>query len=177
MHWGVFAISAAHLYLPKLPWRAPPPPPTLVRLVKAWMNVNVIDKNQLIWKLFIYWYLMSFFHKYNVTKCLGHYYAIWTSDSNFFGPASGWPSIQPLNDVYHDVSLSIYVNLSWRSLWSWSYGSWIYNYLCNQCLSPLMWVRNHSWRGVLDTTLCDKVRQLLKRGRWFSSGTPDSLHQ
>jgi len=21
---------------------------------------------------------------------------------------------------------------------SWSYGSWIYNYLCNQCLSPLM---------------------------------------
>jgi len=25
---------------------------------------------------------------------------------------------------------------SWSS-WSWSYGSWIYNYLCNQCLSPL----------------------------------------
>ena len=26
--------------------------------------------------------------------------------------------------------------------WSWSYGSWIYNYLCSQCLSPLMlWVR------------------------------------
>jgi len=25
---------------------------------------------------------------------------------------------------------------------SWSYGSWIYNYLCNQCLSPLkLWVR------------------------------------
>ena len=21
--------------------------------------------------------------------------------------------------------------------WSWSHGSWIYNYLCNQCLSPL----------------------------------------
>jgi len=21
--------------------------------------------------------------------------------------------------------------------WSWSYGSWVYNYLCNQCLSPL----------------------------------------
>ena len=37
---------------------------------------------------------MSFFHKKNVTKCLGHHYAIWTSDSNFllaqkkcFGPA------------------------------------------------------------------------------------------
>ena len=25
---------------------------------------------------------------------------------------------------------------------SWLYGSWIYNYLCNQCLSPLkLWVR------------------------------------
>ena len=25
---------------------------------------------------------------------------------------------------------------------SWSYGSWIYNHLCNQCLSPLtLWVR------------------------------------
>jgi hypothetical protein len=26
--------------------------------------------------------------------------------------------------------------------WSWSYGSWISNYLCNQCISPLtLWVR------------------------------------
>ena len=26
--------------------------------------------------------------------------------------------------------------------WSWSYGSWIYKYLCNQCLSSLaLWVR------------------------------------
>jgi len=29
----------------------------------------------------------------------------------------------------------------WPSWW-WSYGRWIYNYLCNQCLSPLkLWVR------------------------------------
>ena len=28
----------------------------------------------------------------------------------------------------------------WKSgsSWLWSYGSWIYNYLCNQCLSPLL---------------------------------------
>jgi len=26
--------------------------------------------------------------------------------------------------------------------WPWSHGSWIYNYLCKECLSPLMlWVR------------------------------------
>ena len=52
---------------------------------------------------------------------------------------------------------------------SWSYGSWIYNYLYNQCLSPLMlWVRILLRRGVLDTTLCDKVCQWLVAGRWLS---------
>jgi hypothetical protein len=49
----------------------------------------------------------------------------------------------------------------------WSYGSWIYNYLYNQCLSPLMfWVRI-SIRARY-TTLCDKVRQWLATCRWFS---------
>jgi hypothetical protein len=40
-----------------------------------------------------------------------------------------------------------------------SYGSLINNFLCNQCLiSPLpLWVRIPLRRGVLDTTLCDKV--------------------
>ena len=59
--------------------------------------------------------------------------------------------------------------------WPWSYGSWIYNYLCNQCLSPLMlWVRTPLRWGLLDTTLCDKVCQWLATGRWFSPGPPVS---
>ena len=59
--------------------------------------------------------------------------------------------------------------------WPWSYDCWIYNYLCNQCLSPLkLWVRTQLRRGVLDTTLCDKVCQLFATGRWFSPGTPVS---
>jgi len=33
---------------------------------------------------------------------------------------------------YEDI-LVISVGLSW----SWSYGSWIYYYLCNQCILPL----------------------------------------
>jgi hypothetical protein len=33
--------------------------------------------------------------------------------------------------------------------------SWIYNYICNQCLSPLMWARIPPRRGVLDTTIFD----------------------
>ena len=41
-------------------------------------------------------------------------------------------------------------------LWPWLCGSWIYNYLCNQCLSQLMlWVRI-SIRARY-TILCDKV--------------------
>ena len=53
--------------------------------------------------------------------------------------------------------------------------SWIYNYLCNQCLSPLiLWVRTPLRRGVLDTTLCDKGCQWLAICRWFSLGTPVS---
>ena len=53
--------------------------------------------------------------------------------------------------------------------WSWSYGSWIYNNLCNQCLLPLkLWVWIPFRWGVLDTTLCNKVCQWLATGRWFS---------
>ena len=58
---------------------------------------------------------------------------------------------------------------------SWSYGSWIYNYLCNQFLSALtLWVRTTLRRGELNTTLCDKVCQWLVTGRWFSPGSPVS---
>ena len=56
--------------------------------------------------------------------------------------------------------------------WSWSYGNWIYNYLCNQWLSPLtLWVWMPFNRSVLDTTLCEKVYQWLATGWYFSPGT------
>jgi hypothetical protein len=59
------------------------------------------------------------------------------------------------------------ISQQWR--WSWLYGSWIYNYLCNQCLSPLtLWVPI-SIRARC-TTLCDKVCQRLATGQWFSLG-------
>ena len=57
--------------------------------------------------------------------------------------------------------------------WSWSYGSWIYDYLCNQWLSPpMLGVRILLRRDVLDITICDKVCQWLTAGQWFS---PDTL--
>ena len=51
--------------------------------------------------------------------------------------------------------------------WPCSYGSWIYNYLCNQCLSPLMlWVR--ILMRARCTTLCDKDCRWLATVRLFS---------
>ena len=59
--------------------------------------------------------------------------------------------------------------------WLWSYGSWIYNYLCKQCpLLLKLWVQIPLRRGVLDTILCDKVCEWLKARRLFSPGTPVS---
>jgi hypothetical protein len=55
------------------------------------------------------------------------------------------------------------------SKWSWSYGSWIYNHLCNQGVTQLtLLVRIPLRRCVLDTALCDKVCQWLTTVRWFS---------
>ena len=46
---------------------------------------------------------------------------------------------------------------------------WIYNYLCNHCLSPLiLWFRISIWQGVLDASLCDNICQWIETGRWFS---------
>ena len=56
-----------------------------------------------------------------------------------------------------------------------SYSIWIYNYLWNQCLSPLtLWVGIPLLWGVLEATLCDKTCQWLATGRWFSLRTPIS---
>ena len=60
-------------------------------------------------------------------------------------------------------------------MWLWSYGSWIYNYLCNPCLSPLtLWGGILLWQGVLDIKLCDKFCQWLAAGQWFSPCAPVS---
>ena len=46
----------------------------------------------------------------------------------------------------YKVELTIKKGLSWP----WSYGSWIYNYLCNQCLSPGRGVQHYVIKFVSD---------------------------
>jgi hypothetical protein len=97
--------------------------------------------------------------------------------------SSIWTDIQTFEfwkhgrrDIWSDINMDDILTLHLflvGPLWSWSHGSWIYNYLCNQCLSPLMlWVQI-SIRASC-TTLCDKVCQWLATGRWFSPGPPVS---
>jgi len=64
------------------------------------------------------------------------------------------PKVQKWMCLYMYMK-SIYFMWFWcRPSCSWSYGSWIYNYLLNQYLSPLkLWVLIPLRRGVLDTTL------------------------
>jgi len=76
-------------------------------------------------------------------------------------------------NIGHQCNMTVEWNLrkrwEFKLILKWSYGSWIYNYQCNQCLSPLMlWVRI-SIRARC-TTICDKVCQWLATGRWFSPG-------
>jgi hypothetical protein len=59
--------------------------------------------------------------------------------------------------------------------WSWSYGSWIYNCMCNQYLSPLkLWVRMQLMAWCTRSLLCNKVCQWFPTVRWFSLDTPVS---
>ena len=69
-----------------------------------------------------------------------------------------------------------YSLLWWGSSWSWSY--MVVGFTTTCAISAYHhWsckFESHSWRGVLNTTLCDKVCQWLATGLWFSPGTPVS---
>jgi hypothetical protein len=71
--------------------------------------------------------------------------------------------IIPLLPVYLIFLLSLCYTINLHSedrRGSDQYGSWTYNYLCNQFLSPLiLWIRTPFRRSVLDTTLCHRVCQ------------------
>jgi hypothetical protein len=65
--------------------------------------------------------------------------------------------------IFLSLLLHVITNLQRGSLWLWSCGRWIYNYLWNQCE-----FESRSWQGVLDTTLCE----MIVAGWCFSPGSP-----
>jgi len=54
---------------------------------------------------------------------------------------------------------------------SWSYGSWIYNYLWNQCLWPL---KLCAWTPFMARCIRYNIKWQSSTGRWFYPGTPVS---
>ena len=93
---------------------------------------------------------------------------------DIFSPLKAEMKIVSSTNNFHIILFLLFLNI-WclGAVVPVIYGSWIYNYLCNQCLSPLMlWVRI-SIRARC-TTLCDTVCQWLAAGRWFPPGPPVS---
>ena len=91
-----------------------------------------------------------------------------------------WVGISTLRDRENRITLTrsryvwfqYYQNFTERPSWSWSYGSWIYNYLCTSAYhQKLCDFEARSRRGVLYTTLWDTVWQWLAADLWFSPGT------
>ena len=79
-----------------------------------------------------------------------------------------WVFSTPLHGVDNSMVIVIIYHLYTEGQsWSWLYYSWIHNYICNQCISPLtLGVRITLMRGVLDILLCDKVYKWPAAGRW-----------
>ena len=64
------------------------------------------------------------------------------ANSLWMGPVHLWNIIGLQNIRNSEDSVSPKEQLLLRS-----YGGWIYNYLCNQCLSPLMLVKSNPAHG------------------------------
>jgi hypothetical protein len=107
-----------------------------------------------------------------VTDCLGSCISNYHTITAMTAPTERWRiAIKPLffNIWFlHDFNMDFLSRSPSKSVLfyllqllsrPWSYGSWIYNYLGNQWLSPLMWVQI-SIRARC-TTLCDNVCQWL----------------
>ena len=59
-------------------------------------------------------------------------------------------------EIYYFQEWYIILYCNWEGpSWYWSYGSWIYNFMCNQCLSPLkLWVRIPLMANVYSIQYC-----------------------
>jgi len=77
-----------------------------------------------------------------------------------------------LYNQIQNIQLIIYMLTNDITLSKYIFKQLRYIICCAQCLSLLtLWVRIPLGRGVLDTTLCDKVCQWLVSGLYFSPGT------
>jgi hypothetical protein len=102
-------------------------------------------KNNTMWPILYFLFVLFWFFFWEGTGCILKWSII--CDISKKEKESDYIKTIPM----HDSETAIYLKRKGPS-WSWLYGGW--------CLSPLtLFVRIPLGRGVLDTTLCDKVCQ------------------
>ena len=106
------------------------------------------------------WYLQTFLNSRNNYKTQQ-----WTSWNKHI---AGVNLVSPVSDIY---LAPLYGN--WTRDHRGRDCSWIYNYLCNQCLSPLkLWGRIMLMARCTRYSMMWWIFQQLAAGRWFSLDTP-----
>jgi len=83
--------------------------------------------NSLFWKI---WFKIKCIVKNYSDKYFFHVFVVWSKNCSQLT----WSDNSSLPINFKCYLLQIRIN-SVGSSWSWSYGSWIYHYLCNQCLT------------------------------------------
>jgi hypothetical protein len=72
-----------------------------------------------------------------------------------YSPEKYLNTLKKYTPMLHSQIEDFQPHMSWGSSWQWSYGRWIYNYLCNQWLSPQkLWVRTlfmarYTWYNIM----------------------------
>jgi hypothetical protein len=80
--------------------------------------------------------------------------------------------IEKKHAIWTVNAILFYFKYTIGASWSWLNGSYINNYLCNQCLSPLkLWVWTPFMVRCTRYNIYDKVSEWFTTGRWFSPGT------
>jgi hypothetical protein len=82
--------------------------------------------------------------------------------------------IRGLLFIYICIVIGEPIIIKWGPSWSWSYGSWIYSYLCNQCISPLTFFEFESQD---QTKIYKKIHRKLKIEQHESLGWTQVLQQ
>jgi hypothetical protein len=68
-------------------------------------------------------------------------FAFWTAHFYVYTCIYIWKCIILNKSIMYFITLWIFYYLLEMPSWLWSYGRWVYNYLGNQCISPLkLWV-------------------------------------
>jgi hypothetical protein len=126
------------------------------------------------------WYALFWMSQYAVKNSLNNLICIYHCcdwSRIWFNAATVWKEQSFLVKLMIPVH-KLMIQVTYRYINSWR-GSYSRDHMVVVCVISAYhhWscgFESHSWWGVLDTTLCDKVCQWLGIGQWYSPGAPVS---